>query len=190
MYAALLANVARYLTLTPHEQAYLTSLFVVAHVPRFGYVLQAGQPTRSLTFVARGCLRTYVTDGQGKETVVGFAWEGWWCGDVASAVAGSPAALTLQALEATDVLHLSLERMEELCVQLPAFERFFRLLFQNAFLLEQQQRLALLRWPAAERYARFCRQFPRLRHRVAQKYIASYLGMTPEFLSALRTRQR
>jgi CRP-like cAMP-binding protein len=189
MYAALLANVTRYLTLTPAEQAYVTSLFVAAHIPRFGYVLQAGQPTRSLTFVTRGCLRTYSTDGQGKETVLSFAWEGWWGGDVASALTGSPATLTLQALEATEVLHLSLERLEQLCTQIPAFERFFRLLFQNAFLLEQRQRLALLHWPAAERYARFCRQHPRLRHRVAQKYIASYLGITPEFLSALRTRQ-
>ena len=188
MHNALLANVAQYLTLTPDEQAYVTSLLVPAHVPRFGYVLQAGQPTRSLTFVTRGCVRTYATDNQGKETVLGFAWEGWWCGDAASAVAGSLASLSIQALEATDVLHLSLERLEQLCAHLPAFERFFRLLFQNAFLLEQRQRLALLRWPAAERYARFCRQYPRLRHRVAQKYIASYLGMTPEFLSTLRTR--
>lgn len=188
MYAALLANVAQYLTLTPDEQAYVTSLLVAAHVPRFGYVLQAGQPTRSLTFVTRGCVRTYATDGQGKETVLGFAWEGWWCGDVASAGAGSPAGLSIQALEATEVLHLSLERLEQLCQQLPAFERFFRLLFQHAFLLEQRQRLALLHYPAAERYARFCRQYPRLHQRVAQKYIASYLGMTPEFLSALRTR--
>lgn len=188
MYAALLANVARYLTLTSSEQVYVTSLFVAAHVPRFGYVLQAGQPTRSLTFVTRGCVRTYATDGQGKDTVLGFAWEGWWCGDVASAEAGSPASLSIQALEATEVLQLSLERMEQLCQHIPAFERFFRLLFQNAFLLEQRQRLTLLHWPAAERYARFCRQYPRLRQRVAQKYIASYLGMTPEFLSALRTR--
>lgn len=190
MYAALLANVAQYISLTPAEQAYLTSLVVPAHVARFGYVVQAGQPTRALTFVARGCVRTYATDSQGKETTLGFAWEGWWCGDAASAVAGSSARLTIQALEATDVLHLSLERLEQLCAQVPAFERFFRLLFQNAFLLEQRQRLALLQWPAPERYARFCRQYPRLRQRVAQKYIASYLGMTPEFLSALRQRQK
>lgn len=190
MYDALLTHVAQYLTLTPEEQAYVTSLFVAAYVPRFGYVLQAGQPTRSLTFVTRGCARTYATDGQGKETVLGFAWEGWWCGDVASALAANPAMLSIQALEATQVLQLSLERLEQLCARIPAFERFFRLLFQQAFLLEQRQRLALLHYPAAERYARFCRQYPRLRHRVAQKYIASYLGMTPEFLSALRTWQK
>ena len=191
MYAALLANVAQYLLLTPAEQAYVTSLLVSAHVPHFDYVLRAGQPTRSLTFVTRGCVRTYATDDQGKETVLSFAWEGWWCGDAASsAVVSCPASLSIQALEATDVLHLSLERLEQLCAHLPAFERFFRLLFQNAFLLEQRQRLALLHWPAAERYARFCRQYPRLRQRVAQKHIASYLGMTPEFLSTLRARQK
>lgn len=190
MYTALLANIVRYVSLTADEQAYLLSLVVPVSVGRFGYVLQAGQPTRSLTFVARGCLRTYATDPQGRETTLSFAWEGWWCGDAASAVVGSPASLSLQALEATAVLHLSLERLEQLCAYSPAFERFFRLLFQNAFLLEQRQRLALLQWPAPERYARFCRQYPRLRQRVAQKYIASYLGMTPEFLSALRQRQK
>jgi CRP-like cAMP-binding protein len=115
-----------------------------AHVPHFGYVLQDGQPTRSLTFIARGCVRTYATDGQGKETALGFAWEGWWCGDMASALVGRPAMLSIQALEATDVLQLSLERLEQLCTQISAFERFFWLLYQNAFLLEQRQRLALL----------------------------------------------
>jgi CRP-like cAMP-binding protein len=188
MYPALLAHVAQYIALTSAEQAYFSSLLVPLRVARFGYVLQAGQPTRSLFFVVRGCVRTYATDAHGQETVLGFAWEGWWGGDAASAMAARPATLTIQALETTEVLLLSLERLEQLCTRVPAFERFFRLLFQNAFLLEQRQRLALLQWPAAERYARFCRQYPRLRQRVAQKYIASYLGMTPEFLSALRTR--
>lgn len=188
MYPALLANVAQYISLTPAEQAYFTSLLVPLQVARFGYLLQAGEPTRSLLFVTRGCVRTYATDAHGHETVLGFAWEGWWAGDAASAVAARPATLTIQALETTQVLLLSVERLEQLCAHVPACERFFRLLFQNAFLLEQRQRLALLQWPAAERYARFCRQYPRLRQRVAQKYIASYLGMTPEFLSALRTR--
>ena len=104
--AALLANIARYLTLPLVEHAYVTSLFVAAHIPRFGYVLQAGQPTRSLAFGTRGCLRTYSTGGQGKATVLSFAWEGWWGGDVASAASGNPATLTRQAWEAPDVLHL------------------------------------------------------------------------------------
>jgi CRP-like cAMP-binding protein len=186
MHAAILANTARHITLTPDEQALFISLLVPEHVRRLGYLLQAGQPTRHLTFVVRGCVRTYATDAQGRETVLAFAWEGWWCGDIASAVASSPATLTLQALEATDVLHLSFERLEWLCGQVPQFERFFRLLFQNGFLLEQHRSKTLLQWPAQVRYSRFCRQYPRLSRRVAQKYIASYLGMTPEFLSALR----
>lgn len=134
-------------------------------------------------------MRTFATNEQNQEAVLAFAWEGWWCGDAASAVASSPATLTIQALEATDVLHLRWEQLEHLCQQVPKFERFFRLLFQNGFLLEQRRLQALLQWPAEERYRRFCRQYPRLRQRVAQKYIASYLGITPEFLSAVRKKQ-
>jgi len=188
MYVAILANVAQHITLTPEEQHLFTDLLVPEHAARFGYLLQAGQPTRHLTFVVRGCVRTYATDAQGKEDVLAFAWEGWWCGDAASAVAGRPATLTMQALEATDVLHLSFERLERLCARVPPFERFFRLLFQHGFFLEQRRSKALLQCPAEVRYARFCRQYPRLSQRVAQKYIASYLGMTPEFLSALRKK--
>ena len=189
MYAAVLANVARYIALTPEEQGLFTALLVPQHVARFGYVLRAGQPARTLAFVVRGCVRTFATDAQGREAVLAFAWEGWWCGDAASTGAGLPATLSIQALEATDVLHLSLERLEHLCQQVPTFERFFRLLFQNGFLLEQRRLQALLQWPAEERYRRFCRQYPRLSQRVAQKYLASYLGITPEFLSAVRKKQ-
>jgi CRP-like cAMP-binding protein len=137
MYPALLANVAQYISLTPAEQAYFTSLLVPLQVTRFGYVLQAGEPTRSLLFVTRGCVRTYATDAHGHETVLGFAWEGWWAGDAASALAARPATLTIQALETTQVLLLSVERLEQLCAHVPACERFFRLVFQNALLLEQ-----------------------------------------------------
>lgn len=188
MYTAILANVARHITLTPPEQAVFTAGLVPAHVPRFGYVLRAGQPSRSLTFVERGCVRTYATDAQGKEAVLAFAWESWWCGAATSPAPGRPATLSIQALEATDVLHLSFERLEQLCAQVPKFEHFFRVLFQQGFLLEQHRLQALLQWPADERYARFCRQYPRLSQRVALKYIASYLGMTPEFLSTLRKK--
>ena len=188
MHAAILANVARYIALTPEEEVVFTALLVPQRVPRFGYLLRAGQVARHLTFVVTGCLRTFATDAQGREAGLAFAWENWWCGDAASAPAGRPATLSIQALEPSEVLHLSFERLEQLCMQVPKFERFFRLLFQSVFSLEQRRLRALLQWPAEKRYAHFCRQYPRLSQRVAQKYIAAYLGITPEFLSVLRKK--
>ncbi|MDF7814205.1 Crp/Fnr family transcriptional regulator [Hymenobacter sp. YC55] len=188
MYPDILANVARHITLTPDEEAYFTALLVPQHVPRYGFVLQAGQRAPYLTFVVQGCVRTYATDARGKEHILAFATEGWWCMDSTAFFHGTPATLSLQALEPTQVLHLSLEHMEALCQQVPKFERFFRILSQNGFQHLQRRIEALLKLTAEVRFARFQHQHPRLHQRVAQKHIAAYLGVTPEFLSMLRKK--
>lgn len=188
MYPVILANIARHIHLSPAEETLFTNLLVPEHVARQQHLLLAGQPTRWLTFVVQGCVRTYVVDAHAKEHVLAFATEGWWCGDFASVFAHTPSTLLLQALEETDVLHLSLARLEQLCTQVPQFERFFRLLFQNGYLLSQRRLEAHLQFPADVRYAHFCRQYPRLHQRVAKKHIASFLGITPEFLSMLRKK--
>jgi len=189
LYAAILANVARDVTLTPAEEALFTALLLPQQVARYDYLLQAGQAAHYLTFVNQGCVRTYASDAHGKESVLAFAVEGWWCADFASALARAPATLTLQALEDTQVWQLPAEQLEALYAQVPKFERFFRLLFQQGFVHQQRRLTDQLQVPAAVRFARFRRQYPRLSQRVAQRHIASYLGITPEFLSMLRKRQ-
>jgi CRP-like cAMP-binding protein len=189
MYPDILANVARHITLTPDEAAFFTALLVPQHVARSGTLLVAGERAQYLTFVVRGCVRTYATDAHGKEHNLAFSTEGWWCTDSAAFFNRTPATLGLQALEATDVLHLSLDHLEQLCQQVPKFERFFRILTQNGYQLLQRRLEAHLKLTAEARFAQFERQYPRLHQRVAQKHIAAYLGVTPEFLSMLRKRK-
>lgn len=189
MYAAILANVARHITLTDAEAAIFMALLTPEHVARQGFIQPAGAPTRHLAFVVRGCVRTYATDARGREHVLAFAPEGWWCGNFTSVGASPRAPLSLQALEDTDVLLLRLDHLEQLCGQVPQFERFFRLLFQNGYLLAQRRLETRATFSAEVRYARFCRQYPQLHQRVALKHIASFLGITPEFLSMLRSKQ-
>jgi CRP-like cAMP-binding protein len=188
MYPAILANVGRHITLTAEESAVFTALLVPQHVARAGLVVEAGQRSPQLTFVVRGCVRTYTADAHGREHSLAFATEGWWCTNFQRPEAPATT-LTLQALEETDVLHLRLDHLEQLCEQVPKFERFFRLLFQNGYLLLQRQAEARLKFTAEVRYAHFLRYYPRLHQRVAQKHIASFLGITPEFLSMLRKKR-
>lgn len=188
MHQDILANVARHITLAPAEAAFFTALLVPQHVARSGPLLTVGERALSLSFVVRGCVRTYATDSHGREHILAFATEGWWCTDSAAFFNRAPATLALQALEPTDVLHLSLDHLEQLCQQVPKFERFFRILTQNGFQLLQRRLEAHLKLTAAARFAQFERQYPRLHQRVAQKHIAAYLGVTPEFLSMLRKK--
>ncbi|UOQ69332.1 Crp/Fnr family transcriptional regulator [Hymenobacter volaticus] len=189
MHDSILANVARHIHLTAEEATLFTGLLVPQHIARDGQLLGAGQRALYLTFVVRGCVRTYATDAFDKEHILAFATEGWWCTDSAAFFHRTPATLALQALEATDLLHLSLDHLEQLCQQVPKFERFFRILSQNGFQLLQRRLEAHLKLTAQARFARFHRQSPRLHQRVAQKHIAAYLGVTPEFLSMLRKKK-
>jgi CRP-like cAMP-binding protein len=91
-------------------------------------------------------------------------------------------------LEATSLLSLSLLDLENLCTQVPNFERFFRLLTQKGYQLLERRLVTMLRLTAEAQFIHFHRQYPRLLHRMAQKHIAAYLGITPEFLSMLRRK--
>lgn len=188
MYAAILANVARSIALTAAEQAVFTALLVPRHLARHEILVLTGPAARVLTFVVQGCLRTYTVNTQAKEHTLDFSPEGWWCGNFTSVLGPAVAALTIQALEDTRVLQLSLPHLEQLCEQVPRFERFFRLLYQNGYLLAQRRLAASLQFTAEVRYAQFRRHHPQLHQRVAQKHIASFLGITPEFLSMLRRK--
>jgi CRP-like cAMP-binding protein len=138
--------------------------------------------------VVSGCLRSYYTDEHGKEHILQFAPEDWWTGDMQSLLKNTPALLSVDALEDTVVLLIDKPSQDQLFERVPKFERFFRILIQNAFMAQQRRTLSNLSKTAEERYAEFRRLYPSLDGRVPQKHIASYLGMTPEFLSTVRKR--
>ena len=152
-------------------------------------MLQAGTISRAISFVTSGCLRVYSTDESGNDHILLFASGGWWCGDLFSFLAKSPATYSIEALEDSEVLQISFENLETLYVQVPKFERFFRVLFQNGFIMYQRRITSELALPAAKKYAKFKKLYPGLEQRIAQKHIASYLGITPVFLSMLRKKE-
>jgi CRP-like cAMP-binding protein len=108
--------------------------------------------------------------------------------DIESFYNHTPAAHYIDALEDTEVLILSYENQVKLYEQVPKFERFFRILTQNGFILYQRRIMQNLSNTAEERYKMFRKRYPNLEHRIPQKDIAAYLGITPVFVSVLRKR--
>ncbi|GGA84919.1 hypothetical protein GCM10011511_04940 [Puia dinghuensis] len=138
-------------------------------------------------FVINGCLRTYTIDSGGKEHVLMFAPEDWWCsGDLNSFLSGQKSVNLLESLEPTTLLQISKDNLDILYQRAPKFERFFRVLFQNAFVFHQNRINANLSQPAEGRYDLFTKAYPDLENRIPQKYIASYIGVTPEFFSQMK----
>ena len=88
----------------------------------------------------------------------------------------------------SDILQISKTDLELLYQQIPKFERFFRVLFQNAYITQREQINLALSASAEERYLLFIKKKPYAERRFTQKDIASYLGITPQFLSALKRK--
>lgn len=187
-FAMILANVSKHITLSQEEQDLWRSMLRSHTVHKGACLLEMGEVSRYQNFVTQGCLRSYHINEDGKEHILQFAPEDWWTGDMASFQKNTPALLAIDALEEARVLQLDKPSQDLLYERVPKFERFFRILITNAFVAQQRRMLSNLSRTAEERYAEFRSLYPSLDGRVAQKHIASYLGMTPEFLSTVRKR--
>ncbi len=186
--ALILTNVSKLIELSPDEEAYFISLLQSKTIKRKDFLLQAGDVCRYETFVCKGCLRNYYIDNEGVEHNTVFAVESWWTGDMYSFITQTPSRYFIEALEDSEVVQIGKSSLETLYQNVPKFERFFRLLLQNAYVAQEQRIVHNLSSNAEERYTAFLKRYPQLGQRIAQKHIASYLGITPEFLSMLRRK--
>lgn len=132
---------------------------------------------------------TFFTDKEGNDQVIQFATSGWWTGDLHSLTTQQPSIYTTRALADSEVMLLPKVRMEELLERYPVFERYFRIMFQNSLVTHQNRIIEAFAITAEDRYTRFQKKYPQLEQYVPLKYIASYLGITPEFLSKIRRRK-
>ncbi len=186
-YSLILKNVSNHILLDTEEEQYFTSLLEYRKIRNKQCVLSEGEISNHIYFVTGGCLRGFTVDKSGTEHVLSFAPEDWWIGDLYSYITRQPGNLFIEALEPSEALVLSREKQELLYRDVPKFERFFRILAENSLVASQQRLHDRLSLTAGERYERFCVKYPTLIQRLPQKQIASYIGVTPEFFSKMRS---
>ncbi|AXY75709.1 Crp/Fnr family transcriptional regulator [Paraflavitalea soli] len=186
MYDLILKNIARFIQLTPEETDRFTSVLKPRTLRKRQYLVQAGDVFRYECFVNKGSLRTYHVDNNGQEHIVMFAFEDWWTGDMYSFLSGQPALYNVEALEDVELLLIEKSQLEQLYIDIPKFDRFFRVLLQNAYISMQRRISDNMSLTAEERYLDFINRYPHFEQRLSQKQIASYLGITPESLSRIR----
>lgn len=188
MHDLILQNVSRNVNLTPEETAYFISVLQSKKLRRHQYLVQAGEPARYECFVVKGCLRQYYIDEKGQEHTIMFAIEDWWTSDMYSLVTGQPSLTNIDAIENSELLLIEKKQFEEMMLKIPKIERHFRIMLQRAFIAHQRRLIENMSLPAEQRYNLFRDRYPQLEQRLAQKHIASYLGITPESLSRIRNQ--
>lgn len=182
----LLAHMRKFIEPTQEEIVFLESSLIARPFRQNEIIVKSGEPARYLAYVNSGYTVTYYTDKQGNDHVTRFAAAGWWSGDLYSLSAEAVTPLTTKAITSGELLLLPKSAQNQLLEKYLKFERYFRNLFQTGLMRQQMRFVESHSVPAEERYLKFRETFPGIEQHLPQKYIASYLGITPEFLSKIR----
>lgn len=187
--AVLIDYFSRMLPLSKEETELLESKFHPRLYRKRQFILQEGDVCNVFNFVISGCLRMYKADESGGTHIIQFAVENHWISDLGSFYKQEPSVMSIEAVEDTTVLQIKHNDLLELYVRAPKFDRLFRVLMENNIVRMQDRLLQSISSDARVRYETFMKQYPSLANRIPNTYIASYLGVTPEFLSKIRNER-
>jgi CRP-like cAMP-binding protein len=188
MFELLLKSVEERISISKEEFDFCKTLFIPKKLRKKQYLLQEGDVCRYTAFVEKGMLRTFTVDEKGNEPILQFSMEGWWIADLYSFLTDEPSQYNIEALEECELLLITKENWDILLKKVPAFEHYFRILIQNNLIATQRRLMSSLSETAEEKYTKLINNFPGCVQRVPQHMIASYLGITPETLSRVRSQ--
>lgn len=164
------------------------SFLVKKTIKKKDHFLRAGDVSTGVAYVNKGCLRRYILDNHSKETILNFALEDYWIGDLESLLSQKPTIYYVQALEDSELLILSRKNLFRANEEIPKFKKFHDDKVQrNHYYALKRLTIAKSATPE-EKYLALMKEQPQLFQRIPLHYIASYLGIEPESLSRLRKR--
>lgn len=182
----LTAHIRKLVDLSEEQMKLVLDAFAERKIKVRQYILQAGDVCSQETFVVSGCLRACYPDEKGEDHVVQFALAEWWISDFYSLQNGTPARYNIDALEDSLLMQVEKKKLDQLLIDVPVMNTFFRIKMEKAFISLQERVLARMSKTVEERYLEFAKRYPVILQHVPQHQVASYLGMSPESLSRIR----
>ena len=187
-YPGFIAHIRKYVELSEPEVEILEKYVRPLELKRREYLVNEGEICRHNYFVEKGCLRMFYYNDKMVEQTTQFALETWWISDYFSLVQQSLSQYSLQAVERSFVVAVDYSLQDKLFGEVPQLERYFRIMMQRALAASQLRVKLIYQYSKKEMYTQFVNAYPRFFQRVPQYMIASYLGLTPEYLSELRKK--
>lgn len=175
--------------ISEEELTGLISAFELKKIKKKQFVIQPEFIARYRTYVVSGAFRSYVIDPDGADHTIQLAVDDWWISDINSYLYQRPATMFVAALEDSTVFQIDFETEQRLKRSLHSYETFFRISAERTAAFHQRRIVSALTKSAEERYADFLETYPTMVQRLPQYAIASYLGMTTEFLSKIRNKK-
>jgi len=188
-YESLIKHLQDRIELSEEEANLFVSNFKIKKIKKRQFIVQPDFVAKHRNYVVEGALRAYVVNDEGQEHTIAFAIEDWWISDYNSYIYQQPATMFVVALEDAVLLQIDFETEAKLKMANPKFETFFRITAERTAAFFQRRIITNLTSSAEERYDKFINQFPLIANRVPQYALASYLGMTTEFLSKIKNNK-
>ena len=185
----LIKNIRKHIHLDENEISALEKYVKWVSLKKNEFLLKEGQVCRSMYFVEKGCLRMYFINKKSVEQITQFAIENWWLSDYFSLMDKSHTDYYIQAIENSEILAINNLIFDNLLKEIPSLEKYFRIIMQKAVAASQHRAKLQYQMSKEEFYLHFVSSFPEFNQRVPQYMIASYLGLTPEYVSELRKKR-
>lgn len=187
-YGFLIEHLKELVPLEPTEVELILTAFKPVLLKKKDYLLKKGDLSNHMRFVAKGCLKTFSVDEDGVEHILQFGIKGWWVNDLYAFLTRRPATFFIQAITESTVLQIHRDRLDGLYDEVPMMDRFFRIKTQNGYVALQERTIHAMSQGAESRYLDFVGRYREMEQQIPQYMIASYLGITPEHLSAIRKK--
>lgn len=188
MYTALINHIQNYIQLDENSIQEICTHFKSLSIDNKEYLVKEGQICKSYYFVKKGCLRMFYNNDKGFEQIIQFAIEGWWLTDYFSIDSQQASEYNTQAIEASEILSIDKASFDKLTEKAPLLERYFRVMAQRGLAASQFRLKQIFSLSKEEMYLHFNSLFPYFIQRVPQYMLASYLGITPEYLSEIKKK--
>ncbi|WP_035360403.1 Crp/Fnr family transcriptional regulator [Dyadobacter alkalitolerans] len=185
-YPKLRQHIEKLVPLTDEEFAFVEQHFVCRKFKKHQFMVQCGELVPYNYFLLSGLTKLVYTDEETeKQHILAFAMEDWWDNDFEAYYTRTKATLSMECLEDTEALCLSLDNFNALRTGLPKIDHFFLEKVMAGFLAGQRRILSLMTSSTQERYKQFVTQHPTLLQRLPKTQLAAYLGVSRETLSRL-----
>lgn len=184
----LLTYINKIVTLTEDEELYFASKLVYRKYLKGQYILQQGDICNTSCFIISGCVKMFYVDDLGQEHIIMFGVENWWASDLGSFISHAPSDFNVQCIENTELIQISRSNIEKAYSKIPKLERLFRIIIEKAYVASQKRIIRNFSMSAKQRYLVFKQSYPEIEQRIPQYMVASYLGITKEFLSKIKSQ--
>jgi len=183
-------HIKKYIELDESNFTEILSYFEHTSLKKKEIIMTAGKKCTRQYFVLSGCLHMYFINEKGMENTIQFGIENWWLTDNLAFLKQSETDFYIQAVENTEILSIDFEKQEALLNRFPALEKYFRMVYQIAYGASIMKMKYVFNHSKEDIFFLFREHYPAFIQRIPQYLLASFLGLTPEYLSEIRKKKR